>query len=232
MTGATILVVEDEPAVASLITSTLTLAGFKVVVAQNAAQAQDCFLGQTFDLALIDWMMPKTTGIALANSLRASPATRTLPLILLTAKATENDKITGLEAGVDDYITKPFSPRELVARVQALLRRAQPLRVVQALVVGVLTLNPEDQTAVVGGTQPTLVKLSNTEFKLLHCLMLRKGRVNTREALLEQAWGEANRADARTVDTHIKSLRRQLTSAGCPPYIHTHRGMGYSFQSL
>lgn len=236
--SAQLLVVEDEPAVAGLITTALTLAGYQVTVAQNAAQALACTQSQTFDLALIDWMMPQVSGIELAKRLRQEPHTRELPIIMLTARATEGDKIAGLEVGADDYITKPFSPRELVARVQALLRRTQPMRGNQLLSVGVLQLDPEQHKAWV--VQPdiasndtlsvtrTVVDLSHTEFKLLHCLMLRLERVNTRAVLLAMAWDDASRVDERTVDAHVKSLRRSLQAAGCPSYIQTHRGVGYS----
>ena len=238
---AHILVVEDEPAVAGLITTTLNLANYQVTVAQSAAQALACVGQQRFDLALIDWMMPQVSGVVLAKQLRAVPATRDLPIILLTARADESDKITGLEAGADDYVTKPFSPRELLARVQALLRRAQPLRASSVLSFGPLRLDPAEVKAWVqlddslGGTvgdttespSPTPLAVSLTEFKLLHCLMLRPERIHTRAALLAMAWSEAERVDERTVDAHVKGLRRALADAGCPPVIETQRGVGY-----
>jgi two-component system, OmpR family, phosphate regulon response regulator PhoB len=193
-----------------------------------------------FDAALIDWMLPSTTGIELIAQLRRQSKHRLLPILMLTAKAQENDKITGLEAGADDYLTKPFSPRELTARVKALLRRAQPLRDDSALTVGVLTLNPTQGTVVfqaaesvtaVTATAATAVTVSHTEFKLLQCLMMQPQRVHSRDHLLAQAWDHAAQVDARTIDAHIKRLRQALVSAGCADYIYTVRGMGYTLNA-
>jgi two-component system phosphate regulon response regulator PhoB len=185
-----------------------------------------------FDAALIDWMLPTTTGIELIAQLRRQSKHRLLPILMLTAKTQENDKIMGLEAGADDYLTKPFSPRELTARVKALLRRAQPLRDDSALTVGVLTLNPSQGTVAFQAAESVVaVDVSHTEFKLLQCLMMQPQRVHSRDHLLAQAWDHAAQVDARTIDAHIKRLRQALASAGCADYIYTVRGMGYTLNA-
>jgi two-component system, OmpR family, phosphate regulon response regulator PhoB len=228
-----ILIVEDEPAVAALITTTLRIAGYEVVVAQNAQQAEQALAAQAFDAAIVDWMLPATTGIELIGRVRQQPKHRLLPILMLTANAHENDKIAGLEAGADDYLTKPFSPRELTARVKALLRRAQPLRDDAQLCVGAITLHPaQGKVSFIAADQSQApVVLSHTEFKLLHCLMLHPQRVHSRDSLLAQAWDHAASVDARTIDAHIKRLRQALASAGCADYIHTVRGLGYTLDA-
>ncbi len=227
-----LLIVEDEPAVAALLATTLRMAGHEVAIAQNALQAQSALDAHAFDAAIVDWMLPNTTGLALIASLRSQTKHRMLPILMLTAKALENDKIMGLEAGADDYLTKPFSPRELAARVKALLRRSQPLRDEAVLTVSALSLQPTQGTV---GFQTALgkvsVMLSNTEFKLLQCLMLAPNRVHSRDSLLAQAWDHAAQIDARTIDAHIKRLRQALASAGCVNFIHTVRGMGYTLNA-
>lgn len=232
-----LLIVEDEPAVAALIATSLRLANYEVTLAQNAQQARDALAQTKFDAAVVDWMLPAESGVSLISSLREQAQHRQLPILMLTAKAHEDDKITGLEAGADDYLTKPFSPRELTVRVKALLRRAQPLRDDSKLVFGAVTLDPTRALvtfeAPSEGTSPAAaraVSLSHTEFKLLQCLMLQPQRVHSRERLLSQAWGEAEgqQIDARTIDAHIKRLRQALLAVGCADYIQTVRGVGYS----
>jgi two-component system, OmpR family, phosphate regulon response regulator PhoB len=228
-----ILIVEDEPAVAALVATTLRLAGYEVTVAQNAAQALAALGSRVFHAMVVDWMMPAMSGIELIAALRQNTQHRGLPILMLTAKAQEHDTVQGLEAGADDYLSKPFSPRELVARVKALLRRAQPLLDETAIAFGVIRLNPATAvvTAVIKYVTHT-VDLSHTEFKLLHCLMLQPRRVHSRESLLAQAWDNAAHVDARTIDAHIKRLRQALLAAGCADYIHTVRGMGYSLSAV
>jgi two-component system phosphate regulon response regulator PhoB len=231
-----LLIVEDEAAVAALLATTLRMAGHEVTIAQNAAQALSALEDQHFDAALVDWMLPSTTGIELIAQLRRQAKHRLLPILMLTAKVLENDKITGLEAGADDYLTKPFSPRELTARVKALLRRSQPLRDDGVLAVGVITLNPSQATVLYQSpndpaASSVAVTLSHTEFKLLHCLMLQAQRVHSRESLLTQAWDHASHVDARTIDAHIKRLRQALAAVGCEDYIHTVRGIGYTLNA-
>lgn len=227
-----LLIVEDEPAVAALLATTLRMAGHEITIAQNASQAQSALDAQAFDAAIVDWMLPNTTGLELIASLRSQTQHRMLPILMLTAKTLENDKIMGLEAGADDYLTKPFSPRELSARMKALLRRSQPLRDEAALTVGPISLQPTQGTV---SFQTALAKvsvtLSNTEFKLLQCLMLSPARVHSRDSLLAQAWDHAAHIEARTIDAHIKRLRQALATVGCEDYIHTVRGMGYTLNA-
>jgi two-component system, OmpR family, phosphate regulon response regulator PhoB len=232
-TQPNILIVEDEPAVAALVTATLRMAGYEVVVAQNAEQAMRAINGQAFDAAIVDWMLPNTTGVELIITLRQQPKNRLLPILMLTANALENQKIIGLEAGADDYLTKPFSPRELTARIKALLRRSQPLRDEALLSVGPITLLPTQGKVVFqsADNHSVAVTVSHTEFKLLQCLMLHPQRVHSRDSLLAQAWDHAAQVDSRTIDAHIKRLRQALASAGCAEYIHTVRGMGYTLDA-
>ena len=191
---------------------------------------------------IVDWMLPKTTGIAFITKLRQDSQFRPLPILMLTARTQENDKISGLDAGADDYLTKPFSPRELVARVNALLRRSQPLQDTAEIVVGVIRLNPAQATV---HYQPALavyntmtdntakrITVSHTEFKLLQCLMLQPKRVHSREQLLNQAWDKDSHIDLRTVDAHIKRLRQALLAVGCETYIYTVRGIGYTLSTI
>ncbi len=227
-----LLIVEDEPAVAALLATALRMAGHEVTIAQNASQAQSALDAHAFDAAIVDWMLPNTTGLELIASLRSQTQHRMLPILMLTAKALENDKIIGLEAGADDYLTKPFSPRELIARIKALLRRSQPLRDEAALTVGAVSLQPTQGTVSFQAAKAKVsVTLSNTEFKLLQCLMLAPSRVHSRDSLLAQAWDHAVNIDARTIDAHIKRLRQALTSVGCDDYIHTVRGIGYTLNA-
>ncbi len=234
---ANLLIVEDESAVAALLATTLRMAGHQVIIAQNAAQALSALETEKVDAALVDWMLPSTTGIELIAQLRRQAKHRLLPILMLTAKAQESDKIAGLEAGADDYLTKPFSPRELTARVKALLRRSQPLRDDGLLTVGGVTLNPSQGAVIYCPPSEVAalnvsVALSHTEFKLLQCLMLQAQRVHSRENLLAQAWDHASHVDARTIDAHIKRLRQALAAVGCEDYIHTVRGMGYTLNAV
>ncbi len=228
-----ILIVEDEAAVAGLIATTLRMAGYEVVIAQNAEQAASALAAQSFNAAVVDWMLPSTTGIELIIRLRQQAKNRLLPILMLTANALEQHKIEGLEAGADDYLTKPFSPRELSARIKALLRRAQPLRDEALLSVGAITLHPtQGKVFFLTPEQSSVaVTVSHTEFKLLQCLMLHPQRVHSRDSLLAQAWDHAAQVDSRTIDAHIKRLRQALAAAGCADYIHTVRGMGYTLDA-
>jgi two-component system, OmpR family, phosphate regulon response regulator PhoB len=228
-----LLIVEDEPAVAALITTTLRLAGYEAVVAQNALQAESALSTQAFDAAIVDWMLPATSGIELIARVRQQPKHRLLPILMLTANAREDDKVTGLEVGADDYLTKPFSPRELTARIKALLRRAQPLRDDTLISVGAISLHPTQGKVnfLTADATHVPVLVSHTEFKLLHCLMLQPQRVHSRDSLLSQAWDHASNVDGRTIDAHIKRLRQALASAGCTDYIHTVRGLGYTLDA-
>jgi two-component system phosphate regulon response regulator PhoB len=226
--SATILVVEDEPAIQELLRLNLAHAGYQVLGAPDAAQART-LIGQALpDLILLDWMLPDTPGIRLARWLRETERTRDIPLIMLTARGTEQDKIDGLEAGADDYVTKPFSPRELLARVRSLLRRRAPQLAGDPVQAGALRLDPETRR-VTGSEQP--LPMGPTEFRLLHFLMTHAERVYGRGQLLDQVWGDHVFVEERTVDVHIRRLRKALSPAGLDHYIHTIRGAGYRFST-
>ena len=219
-----ILVVEDEPAIAELISINLHHAGFQVVVAADAEQAQAAVDERLPTLVVLDWMLPGQSGHSLARQWRAQTRTRELPIIMLTARAEEADKVSGLEAGADDYLTKPFSANELIARVRALLRRRSPDALDLAVNVGALTINPATRRVSSGDVE---LKLGATEFKLLHFLMTHPERVHSRSQLLDRVWGDHVFIEERTVDVHVKRLRESLAPAGCQQMIETVRGAGY-----
>ena len=221
---STILVVEDESAIAELISITLRHAGFDVTIAGDAAQAQVAIDGAMPSLVVLDWMLPGTSGQALARQWRAHPRTRELPIIMLTARAEEADKISGLEAGADDYLTKPFSTKELLARIRAVLRRRAPDALDAAVQVGTLLINPATRRVSSEGRE---VRLGATEFKLLHFLMTHPERVHSRAQLLDRVWGDHVFIEERTVDVHIKRLRESLSPMHCQHMIETVRGAGY-----
>uniref|UniRef100_UPI00333E253C phosphate regulon transcriptional regulator PhoB n=1 Tax=Castellaniella defragrans TaxID=75697 RepID=UPI00333E253C len=223
---ATILVIEDEPAIQELIAVNLKLAGYAVLRAFDAREAEAHIRAALPDLILLDWMLPGTSGLQLARALRADERTRAIPLIMLTAKGAEQDKIDGLEAGADDYVTKPFSPRELLARIKALLRRRAPQHTEDPIEAGELRLEP-DNRQVLGRGQP--LPIGPTEFRLLHFLMTHADRVFTRGQVLDQVWGDHVFIEERTVDVHIRRLRKALAPAGLDAYIQTVRGSGYRF---
>jgi len=222
--GGTILVVEDEPAIQELLKVNLDAAGFRVEQAADAERAQEMLRDQLPDLVLLDWMLPGASGLALARSLRSAQRTRELPVVMLTARAEESDKLAGFEAWVDDYVTKPFSPRELIARIKVLLRRATPEAADQALVVGPLRLDPATHRVTASGDA---VQLGPTEFRLLRYLMARPERVHSRTQLLDNVWGDDVYIEERTVDVHIRRLRMALEAHGLDSMIETVRGSGY-----
>jgi len=224
--GATILVVEDEPAIAELIAVNLGLAGYAAQVAADAGQAQARIRAALPDLILLDWMLPGASGLALTKTLRCDERTRHVPIILLTAKGAEADKVAGLQAGADDYVTKPFSPRELLARIQAVLRRRAPQHTDDVIQIGSLRLNPA--THRVTGNNVTL-NLTAVEFRLLHFFMTHAERVFSRAQLLDHVWGDHVFIEDRTVDVHVRRLRRALQAGGCERYLETVRGAGYRF---
>lgn len=221
-----ILIVEDEAAIRELIAVNLRHAGYVPIHAPDAATARRAIDEALPDLVLLDWMLPDTPGVELARRLRTDSRTRELPIILLTARAQETDKLSGFEAGVDDYLTKPFSPRELLARVKALLRRAAPAATEEAVEIGGLRLDP--QTFRVTGDGQT-VTLSPTEFRLLHYLMKQPDRVHSRARLLDNVWGDHVFIEERTVDVHIRRLRIALQPTGHDRLVETVRGGGYRF---
>ena len=219
-----ILVVEDEPAIAELISINLRHAGFEVTIAGDAEQAQVAVDGILPSLVVLDWMLPGQSGHALARAWRAQPRTRELPIIMLTARAEEADKIAGLDAGADDYLTKPFSANELLARIRAVLRRRSPEALDTAVVVGALTIDPATRRVTSQGRE---VKVGATEFRLLHFLMTHPERVHSRAQLLDRVWGDHVFIEERTVDVHVKRLRESLSSVSCQHMIETVRGAGY-----
>ncbi len=223
---ANILLVEDESAIQELIAASLSRAGHRVVRASDAEAAQRLLRDALPDLVLLDWMLPGMTGIELARRLRADERTRAIPIIMLTARGEEQDKVAGLESGADDYITKPFSPRELAARITAVLRRRAPQTTEDAVEAGGLRLDPA--THRVGcGDRP--VALGPTEFRLLHFLMTHPERVHSRAQLLDKVWGDHVFVEDRTVDVHVRRLRAALEPSGHDQLIQTVRGSGYRF---
>jgi len=222
----TILVVEDEAAIREMLNFSLGRAGFDVHEAADARQAQD-MMNQTLpDLVLLDWMLPGTSGVDLAHKIRHNTRTRELPIILLTARGEEENKIKGLEAGADDYITKPFSTQELIARIRAVLRRTASPGNEDVIKTGDLSLDSVSHRVLV---KEMPIDLGPTEFRLLHFFMSHAERVFSRSQLLDQVWGNNVYIEERTVDVHIRRLRRALESYGCDKYIQTVRGAGYRF---
>ncbi|HEV7166273.1 MAG TPA: phosphate regulon transcriptional regulator PhoB [Gammaproteobacteria bacterium] len=220
-----ILVVEDERAIREMVTFTLKRAGFAVSEAEDASAARRALVDHSPDLVLLDWMLPDLSGLELARALRRDQATKELPIIMLTARAAEDDKVMGLESGADDYLTKPFSARELVARIQALLRRAAGADG-EALALGGLRLDPASHRVSVEGTEVTL---GPTEYRLLKFFMSQPERVFSRAQVLDRVWGGNVYIEERTVDVHIRRLRKALGPHGCDAYIQTVRGSGYRF---
>lgn len=221
-----ILVVEDEPAIQELLAFNMTQAGFQVLRAEDAECMWKQLRAHLPDLILLDWMLPNTSGVALAKQLRADARTRDIPIIMLTARGEERDKVLGLESGADDYITKPFSPRELMARIRAVLRRHVPPVTDETMVAGGLELSPASHRVTAQGRE---VALGPTEFRLLHFFMSHPERVHSRTQLLDQVWGTQAFVEERTVDVHIRRLRAALEPDGLDEMIQTVRGSGYRF---
>ena len=219
-----ILVVEDESAIAELISINLRHAGFEVTIAATAEQAQAAVDGVLPDLIILDWMLPGQSGLALAKRWRGETRTRELPVIMLTARADEADKIAGLDAGADDYLTKPFSTNELMARIRAVLRRKAPEALDAAVEVGALKIDPATRRVSRGAAE---VKVGATEFRLLHFFMTHPERVHSRAQLLDRVWGDHVFIEERTVDVHVKRLREALAPVQCAHMIETVRGAGY-----
>jgi len=222
--SATVLVVEDEPQIQELVAVNLEHLGHKVVRAASAEEAEAAIRDALPDVLVLDWMLPGESGIALARRLRAAERTRELPILMLTARAMEQDKVSGLEAGADDYLTKPFSPRELGARIKAVLRRRAPQLSGDAVEAEGLRLDPATRRVTAKGHK---VELSPSEFRLLHFLMTHPGRVYTRAQLLDHVWGDHVFIEERTVDVHIRRLRRELEPTGHDRLVQTVRGAGY-----
>ncbi len=222
--AANILLVEDEPAIQELIAANLTRAGHTVVRAADGETAQRIVREALPDLVLLDWMLPGMSGIELARRLRAEERTRAIPIIMLTARSEEEDRVLGLETGADDYISKPFSPRELVARIKAVLRRRAPEATEDAVETSGLRLDPTTHRVTAGEQH---INLGPTEFRLLHYLMTHPERVHSRSQLLDQVWGDHVFVEERTVDVHIRRLRSALEATQHDRLIQTVRGSGY-----
>jgi two-component system, OmpR family, phosphate regulon response regulator PhoB len=221
---ANILVVEDEPAIQELLALNLEHAGHHVLRARDAEQAGELVRHALPDLILLDWMLPGQSGASFARLLRQDERTRQVPIIMLTARGEEQDKVTGLDAGADDYVTKPFSPRELLARIKAVLRRRAPELTDEPIEISGLRLDPATHRVSARGTQ---LELGPTEFRLLHFLMAHPERVHSRTHLLDQVWGDHVFVEERTVDVHIRRLRKALEPTGHDRLIETVRGSGY-----
>jgi two-component system phosphate regulon response regulator PhoB len=219
-----ILVVEDESAIAELISINLRHAGYDVTIAGAADQAQAEVDRVLPDLVVLDWMLPGESGLSLAKRWRSQPRTRELPIIMLTARAEEPDKIAGLDAGADDYLVKPFSTNELLARIRAVLRRKAPEALDTVVEVGGLKLDPATRRVTRGDRE---VRIGPTEFRLLHFFMTHPERVHSRAQLLDRVWGDHVFIEERTVDVHVKRLREALDPVQCARMIETVRGAGY-----
>jgi two-component system phosphate regulon response regulator PhoB len=217
-----ILIVEDEASIAELISVNLRHNGFQPVWAMDSESAQRELDEILPDVILLDWMLPGESGLALARRWRAAARTKTVPILMLTARGDESDRVAGLDAGADDYIVKPFSPRELLARIRAVLRRRVPESSGGAVKLGELQLDADTYRV---SWQDKMIKVGPTEFKLLHYLMRHPERVHTRGMLLDKIWGDHVYIEERTVDVHVKRLRESLGDAGT--MIETVRGAGY-----
>lgn len=226
MALANILVVEDEQAIAEMITTSLEMAGYQVKRAANGQIAFQMILEESPDLVLADWMMPMMTGIELAKRLKQEEKTAEIPIILLTAKSDEDNKISGFDAGIDDYVVKPFSPRELLARIKAVLRRGVKDGDGMGLKAGRLHLNRASKKVHIDDEE---INLGPIEFRLLEFFMKHPERVYSREQLLDRVWGGTVYVEDRTVDVHIRRLRKRLAPSHHDVMIQTVRGAGYRF---
>ncbi|TXR51483.1 phosphate regulon transcriptional regulator PhoB [Reinekea thalattae] len=227
MSTRSILIVDDEAAIREVIAAALEMAGYHTIEAANGQDAHGLVVDQKPDLILLDWMMPHVSGVELARRLKRDPLTAEIPIIMLTAKGEEDHKIAGLEAGADDYITKPFSPRELVARLKAVLRRSTPAGIDAPIDVNGLRLDPNSHRVTAHSAE---LSMGPTEFRLLQFFMSHPERAYTRSQLLDQVWGGNVYVDERTVDVHIRRLRKALGDE-FKPLIQTVRGTGYRFST-
>lgn len=228
MTGKKILIVEDERPIREMIAYGLRRAGFEVREAEDCRGARQQLVDQPPDLVLLDWMLPDMSGLELAKRLKRERETRELPIILLTARAEEADKVAGLEGGADDYMTKPFSPRELVARINAVLRRSEPGGSDERIECEGLVLDRASHR-VTFRDRP--IHLGPTEYRMLEFFMAHPERVYTREQLLDRIWGGNVYLEERTIDVHVRRLRKALGDHGCDHLVQTVRGAGYRFSA-
>jgi len=226
MSEKTVLIVEDEPAIREMVSFALARAGFQVDEAVDGIQAQERMASRLPDMILLDWMLPGVSGIELARRFKRDEYTREVPIIMLTARGEEDDRVGGLDAGVDDYVTKPFSPRELVARIKAVMRRSVPENEDEPIQVEGLSLDPGSHRVSVDGQA---LEMGPTEFRLLHFFMTHPERVYSRSQLLDRVWGRNTYVEERTVDVHILRLRKALNPSGYDRHVQTVRGAGYRF---
>lgn len=227
MSGKTILIVDDEAPIREMVVMALEMAGYQCLEADDAKQAHSLVVDHRPDLVLLDWMLPEVSGIELARRLKRDQLTAEIPIIMLTAKAEEDHKIQGLETGADDYITKPFSPRELIARLKAVLRRTQRMDELSTIAVNGLELDPVSHRVSIDGCP---AEMGPTEYRLLQFFLTHQERAYTRGQLLDQVWGGNVYVEERTVDVHIRRLRKAL-GINYENHIQTVRGTGYRFST-
>lgn len=226
MSNLSILVVEDEDAIREMLVMVLEQADLRVTAVASAEQALAALAENRVDLVVLDWMLPGISGVELAKRLKREPSYKDLSIILLTARGEEEDKIRGLEIGADDYMTKPFSPKELIARIKAVMRRSGKLTETGQLSIGDLTLDAEQHRLMIAGKT---LDVSPTEFRLMQFFMSNPDKVYSRTHLLDQVWGRSVYIEERTVDVHIRRLRKLLAEFGREELIQTVRGFGYRF---
>ena len=224
----TILIVDDEPAICDMLRMVLEKTGYQCLEAANGQQARATVIDEKPDLILLDWMLPDINGVTLVHRLKKDELTASIPIIMLTAKSEEDNKIEGLKAGTDDYITKPFSPRELIARIQAVLRRTEKIGNQVIISVEGLTINLTSHIVTI---HDQIVKMSSTEYRLLEFFIKHQDRVYSRNQLLDHVWGSNTYVEERTVDVHIRRLRKVLSPYNHDFLVQTVRGSGYRFST-
>jgi len=229
MSRLNILVIEDEDAIRGMLMMVLEQAGYKSTAVADAEEAQKVLEDITPDLVLLDWMLPGMSGIEWARRLKKEPVYRDLPIIVLTARGEEEDKVRGLEIGADDYVTKPFSPKELIARIRAVLRRSGKIQGAAQITLGDLVLDTEQHRLSIGDRQ---LEVSPTEFRLMQFFMTHPDKVYSRTQLLDQVWGRSVYIEERTIDVHIRRLRKILSEHGREELVQTVRGFGYRFSLM
>ncbi len=227
MSSTRILIVEDEAAIRTMVAFNLRRAGFEVDQSEDGSSAREAIANSPPDLILMDWMLPDISGIELTRTLRRDQNLKDLPIIMLTARTQEQDKIVGLDSGADDYVTKPFSPRELVSRIKAVLRRSGA-ETSDTITAGELSIDAGSHRVLASGQE---VRLGPTEYRLLKFLMTHPERVYSRSQLLDRVWGANVYLEERTVDVHIRRLRKTLADSKCDAFIQTVRGVGYRFST-
>ncbi len=222
----TVLIVDDEPDIREMVRFALEGAGFRTLQAGHAEDARQAIASDEVDLILLDWMLPGRSGLELAHQLKQNVKTRLLPIIMLSAKGEEQDRVRGLDTGADDYVSKPFSPRELVARIRAVLRRVRPQDEALDAEIGGLRIEHASRRVTAAGAK---VEVAPTEYRLLHFLMTHPDRAFSRSQLLDQVWGDQVYVEERTVDVHVRRLRKALEPGGHDRLLQTVRGVGYRF---